>query len=240
MPPTALADAGSPPGGRSRPSPRSGLRLFTALSALLLPWLAPAIAAAAGKPAGPPVSGALITFYAFGALALAGAILTITRKNPVSAALFLVLTLVSTGGLYLALHATFLAAIQVLVYAGAIMVLFIFVVMSVGKPDENERVSLLAAWPTKLLGLVAIGALVFRIAMVVGQKELAGTRAVAAKYGSVEQMGRLLFTDYLFPFEAISILLLVAIVGAVMVTRRPAADPSRAAEAARGEVGGAR
>jgi NADH-quinone oxidoreductase subunit J len=173
------------------------------------------------------VTGALITFYAFGALALAGAILTITRKNPVSAALFLVLTLVSTGGVYLALHATFLAAIQVLVYAGAIMVLFIFVVMSVGKPDDNERVSLLTAWPTKLLGLLAIGALVFRIAMVVGQKELAGTRAVAANYGSVEQMGRLLFTDYLFPFEAISILLLVAIVGAVMITRRPAADATR-------------
>jgi NADH-quinone oxidoreductase subunit J len=197
-----------------------GWAAFAALMAVLgLPTLAlaaPAAAAATAK----GVSGAQVTFYIFAALTLFGAIMTVTRRNAVSAALFLVLTLFCTAGIYLALHATFLAAIQVLVYAGAIMVLFIFVVMSVGKPEEQDM-QLMRGWPVKALGILAIAALIWRVAGVVGDAKLiAAPGKVASNYGAVESMGKLLFTDYLFPFEALSVLLLVAIVGAVMVSRR--------------------
>jgi len=216
-----------------RNSPRragGGRGLLTAV-VLLVSLALPAITFAAGKTPATKVTGALVTFYIFAALALFGAVMTITRRNPVSAAMFLVLTLLCTAGVYLTLHATFLAAIQVLVYAGAVMVLFIFVVMSVGKIEDAASSQLLRSWPAKVLGLLATGALIWRIAGVLGDPKLiAKSPAVASTYGNVESMGELLFSTYLFPFEAISILLLVAIVGAVMVTRRPAPEAPQLGE----------
>ncbi|MBK8479817.1 MAG: NADH-quinone oxidoreductase subunit J [Proteobacteria bacterium] len=167
-------------------------------------------------------------FWLFGGLALLGALGTVTRRSPVQAALFLVLTLVATGGLFLVLHASFLAAIQVLVYAGAVMVLFLFVVMSVSH-TEGEALGLAQGTLGKLIGVGAVGLLLHRMLQVCLQAGAAAVGAVPlpAGFGDVRSLGRWLFSRYLLPFETISVLLLVAIVAAVAITRRP--DRGRAA-----------
>ncbi|MFH1130570.1 MAG: NADH-quinone oxidoreductase subunit J [Pseudomonadota bacterium] len=161
----------------------------------------------------------LWAFRLFGVLTIIGAITTITRRNPVVAALCLVATLICTAGIYLMLHASFLAAIQVLVYAGAIMVLFIFVIMSVGPPEEQEF-GVFRGTFSKILGVLAILALIVPLLRVLRSTDVINPKIVADNFGDVYGVGNLLFGDYLFPFEAISLLLLVAIVGAVVLTRR--------------------
>ncbi len=165
--------------------------------------------------------GAPLSFWILGALTVMGAVATVTRRNPVVAAVCLVGTLFCTGGLYLLLQATFMAAIQVMVYAGAIMVLFIFVIMAVDHP-EREEIGLKQFLGVKLVGLAAMALIFLRLLSVFLGPDVRGPRAVPESYGDVASLGRLLFSDYLFPFEAISILLLVAIVGAVVVSRHPA------------------
>ena len=118
--------------------------------------------------------------------------------------------------------------IQVLVYAGAIMVLFMFVVMSVPYPDREE-IGLLRGFSYKALAVVATAVLVWKLLLAVDRTPIRVATSLPDDFGDVYGIGRLLFSDYLFPFEAISILLLVAIVGAVMVSRRVSAGlhPSR-------------
>lgn len=200
---------------------------------LLFPLLARAQDArfvAAGAGTQPIDTGMLWAFYIIGALTIAGAMATITRRNPISAAMCLVGTLAGTAGLYLLLHATFLAAMQVLVYAGAIMVLFVFVVMSVDRPEEEEILG--RSYLNLGIAVALLLVLFLRVLPLVMGPEAHQLRppAVATDFGSVRHVGQLLFTDYLFPFEAISILLLVAIVGAVVVSRRRA-DRERGGEA---------
>jgi NADH-quinone oxidoreductase subunit J len=162
----------------------------------------------------------LWAFYIIGGLTLLGAVATVTRRNPVVAAMCLVWTLAGSAGIYVLLHATFLAAMQVLVYAGAIMVLFVFVIMSVERPEEEE-VGLGRSLGTKLIGLVALGLLCARLIPIVrGSEVRTAQQLVPDAFGTVTSIGKLLFSNYLFPFEAISILLLVAIVGAVVISRR--------------------
>ncbi|MBW2731804.1 MAG: NADH-quinone oxidoreductase subunit J [Deltaproteobacteria bacterium] len=192
--------------------------------ALLVPWLATSVAwatpqAAAAAKTAPAFNGALWTFYIFGALTIAGALLTITRRNPVTAALWLVFTLFATAGVYLSLHATFMAAIQVLVYAGAIMVLFMFVVMMVGN-TERQEFGIMRGLFSKVVALGAIALLGWRLISLLMRQAPAKAAMVSDGYGSVHSMGGVLFREYLFPFEAISVLLLVAIVGAVVISRR--------------------
>src|SRR6185295_1087702 len=145
------------------------------------------------------------------------AILTITRRNPVTAVMSLVATFFGLAAIYAALSAHFLAVIQVLVYAGAIMVLFIFVVMILNR----EEVAPLALRPMRLLGVAAGVYLlaVFANVVAVGSPTLDAPPVVADTYGTVASIGTLLFTQFLYPFEAISLLLLVAIVGGVVVSR---------------------
>lgn len=203
-------------------------KLF-ALLPLALAWPSLALAqdatyAAKGlAPQGPGPS--MIAFWLLAVLTLLGAVATVSRRNPVTAAVCLIWTLAGTAGLYLLLHATFVAVMQVLVYAGAIMVLFIFVVMAVEKP-EDQQYKLGLTWPTRLVGIAAIGALVFRVVQVVTHPSLAKDTAVANDFGSVSHVGGALFSDLVFPFEALSILLLVAIVGAVVISRRPGSEPA--------------
>jgi len=161
-------------------------------------------------------------FWLLGGLALLGALGTVTRRSPVQAALFLVLTLVATGGLFLVLHASFLAAMQVLVYAGAVMVLFLFVVMSVSH-TEGETLGLAQGTLGKLIGLAAVGVLghqLLRVCLRLGDGRSLRA-ALPGDFGDVRSLGRWIFSRYLLPFEAISVLLLVAIVAAVAITRRP-------------------
>jgi NADH-quinone oxidoreductase subunit J len=155
---------------------------------------------------------------------LAGALTTITRKSAVAALVALIATFCATAGLFATLSAHFLAILQVLVYAGAIMVLFIFAVMIVSR-DEEQPIALRGLF-VRATGVLAIGYLFYRIAwLVVRERESDVLAAVATPpipgFGNVASIARLLFSDFLFPFEAVSLLLLAAVVGGVLLARPP-------------------
>jgi NADH-quinone oxidoreductase subunit J len=158
-----------------------------------------------------------IIFFMLAAWVTIFAIVTITRRNPVSAVMSLVATFFGLAAIYAALSAHFLAAIQVLVYAGAIMVLFIFVVMILNR----EEVAPLALRPMRLLGVAAAVYLLAVFTNVVheGVPTNALPPVISDNYGTVKSIGDMLFREFLYPFEAISLLLLVAIVGGVVVSR---------------------
>jgi NADH-quinone oxidoreductase subunit J len=151
------------------------------------------------------------------------AILVIVQRNPVSSAIFLILTFLALAGIYLLLHAEFIAAIQVLVYAGAIMVLFLFVIMLLNLEKEKRTVTRnrLLKGVGVLLGL----ALLVQIGTVFQKVLLEGTKGSfppekVASLGNTQVVAQLLFTDFLLPFEITSALLLVAIIGAIMLAKR--------------------
>ena len=157
-----------------------------------------------------------LTFVIVAALAVAAALGLVLKRNPIHGALFLVVNLGCVAVLYLMLGAEFLAAAQVIVYAGAIMVLFVFAIMVLipGKeetgPDPRRSTRVLAL----PVGLVLLGLLVYIVA------RRAPGPAVKAQAGGVESLGRLLFTDFLFPFELTSLLLLAAMIGVLVLARR--------------------
>jgi len=162
----------------------------------------------------------LILFYIFGALLLGSALLVVMVRNPVHAALFLVLAFVTAAGLWLLLYAEFLAITLVLVYVGAVMVLFLFVVMML---DINLDLLREGFWKNApLAGLV--GALMaFEMAALL----LRGSRGAAAasvappaNYSNTKALGSVLYTDYVFPFELAAVVLLVAIIAAIALTLR--------------------
>jgi NADH-quinone oxidoreductase subunit J len=164
----------------------------------------------------------LIVFAILAGATLGGALLTITRKNPVAAVMSLVATFFALAGIYATISAHFLAVLQVSVYAGAIMVLFIFVVMILNR-DEVEPVSFRGII-TRAIGVVAAGfGVIMAVRIVYFSREaavLAGPRGdLAPDFGTVAATGAVLFRDFVFPFEAISLLLLVAIVGGIIVSR---------------------
>lgn len=162
-----------------------------------------------------------ILFYVLAVVSVVSAILVVTRQNPITSALFLVLNFFTLGGLYLTLKAQFIAVIQVLVYAGAIMVLFIFVIMLLNLGDIDrlkEKVSL-----RKVFGVGLSAALLMMILYIFGFTEGSipeGDLQKGVEIGTVEYIGSKLFTDFLFPFEITSILLLAAIVGAVILAKK--------------------
>jgi NADH-quinone oxidoreductase subunit J len=159
--------------------------------------------------------GVIFLILSLGVLGMA--IFCMTRKNPVTAVMSLVATFFGLAGLYATLSAHFLAVLQVLVYAGAIMVLFIFVVMILNR-EESTLVSL-RGLPTRVLGVAAgvyLMSVFFRIAV---PEQVTTPIPVSDSFGTVASVGDILFRQFLFPFEAISLLLLVAIVGGVVVSR---------------------
>ena len=158
-----------------------------------------------------------ILFLGFAALLIGCSLMVILQKNPVTSALWLVLGFVSLAGLYLLLRAEFLAMVQIIVYAGAIMVLFLFVIMYLNlKRDREDGIGHLfrrfIGWGIGLALLVE-GVLMLRHKWVpgpLGQPE-------DSAWGNTVAIGRILYSRYLFPFEITSILLLVAMVGAVLI-----------------------
>ena len=159
-----------------------------------------------------------VSFAMVASVAVGSALGLIVKKNPIHGALFLVVNLGCVAVLYLMLGAEFLAAAQVIVYAGAIMVLFVFAIMVLIPGKEETGVD-----PRRRLRLVGlpVGALLFGqllVIVVVGR----GATSAPPPPGSVEAIGRLLFTDYLFPFELTSVLLLAAMVGVLLLARRRA------------------
>jgi len=163
----------------------------------------------------------LILFIIFGAVAAVSAILMITRSNPVISALFLILNFASLAGLYLLLNAQFIAVAQVIVYAGAIMVLFLFVIMLL-KPEHEK---LFAMHPQIKTFAVIIAILIFvqLVYMVFLSNPSTSVNPVVAesvKAGTIEQIGRELYTNYVLPFEAAGFLLLAATIGALVLAKK--------------------
>ena len=166
----------------------------------------------------------LTFFWIFGVIAMAGGLLCITRKNPIGSALWLVVTLFALAAMYVLLDAQFIAALQVLVYAGAIMVLFLFVIMllNLGRPGPSDIKGPIGVGVAALLA----GTLLLQL-RVLGQAAPpeaiqlpAGTMAALQQQGMVAAVAGPLFDAYLIPFEITSLLLLAAIVGAVVLAKR--------------------
>ena len=159
-----------------------------------------------------------VLFYVFAALTLLCAILVVANpfsRNPVTSAMFLVLTIISMSGLFLLLHAFFLAAVQILVYAGAVMVLFLFVIMLLDLKEEQRR-------RIKFFGLAA-GLVSVGIVVSIFIKSLASIKPNAATptlEGETYALGKLLFTQYTLPFEIVSVLLLVAMIGVILLSKK--------------------
>jgi len=158
-------------------------------------------------------------FIMLAVLAIASALAMVINKNVVNSALFLVINLVSLAGIYLLLNAQFLAVIQILVYAGAIMVLFLFVIMLLNVEDEEKlfdkfRVKYFLAF---VLGAAVVGQILYSIAGVADV--LPEISANMAEIGTVEAAGDVLYTKYLLPFEMTAILLTAAVVGALMIAQ---------------------
>ena len=158
-------------------------------------------------------------FYIFAFLTLVFGFLVVANpfsRNPVTSAMFLVLAIVSLAGLFVLLHAFFLAAVQVLVYAGAVMVLFLFVIMLLDlKVEERRRVKVFG-----IVGaLLSVGAILAIFLTSLLRAPLSATESPKLEGGTV-RLGKLLFTQYLLPFEIVSVLLLVAMVGVVLLSKK--------------------
>jgi NADH-quinone oxidoreductase subunit J len=160
-------------------------------------------------------------FYFLAIISVGSALMMVTRRNAVIAALYLILNFFALGGLYLTLHAQFIAFIQILVYAGAIMVLFLFVIMLLNLGDVTrlgEKISY-----SKIIAAGLSFGLLMELIYVLGYARVNMPAAHFEKsvdIGTVENIGRELFTTFLFPFEVTSILLLAAIVGAVILAKK--------------------
>ncbi len=162
-----------------------------------------------------------LLFYTLGTVAIGSGILVVTRRNPVMSALSLVLNFFCLAGLYLTLNAQFIAVVQIIVYAGAIMVLFLFVIMLLNLRDDRILPDGLSI--RKIIGGgVAFGLLLQVLYILMNasdgfpQKDV----ALAVSTGTVEVIGVQLFTTFLFPFEITSLLLTAAIVGAVLLAKK--------------------
>lgn len=169
-----------------------------------------------------------LLFYVLAAVAVGASALVIGQRNPMYSVLFLIASFGALSGLYITLDAPFVAVAQIIIYAGAIMVLFLFVVMLLNAPQEDA-----AGWdrshPLRRPGIGRIGAslagllvvqLVWALGQIAGLDTAVGAQGDAATLSSVRELGRILFTEYAFAFEATSALILVAMVGAVVLARK--------------------
>ena len=175
-------------------------------------------------------------FYVFAAILLFAALRVITARNPVHAALFLVLAFGTAAALWMLLEAEFLAIALILVYVGAVMVLFLFVVMMLDINIDRLREGY---WDYLVPGLVVAGIMVAEMTVVLAGRHFGALaeapRPKPAGYSNTEELGRLLYTHYVYPFEIAAVVLLVAIVAAIALTlrRRPDSkhqDPARQAK----------
>ena len=166
----------------------------------------------------------LILFYVFAAIAIGTTLLVVVQSNPVYSVLLLIGSFIGLAGLYVLLQAPFVAVIQIIVYAGAIMVLFLFVVMLLNVPREEPAPALLATLGPHGLKIGAVLSLILGGELVWALKRLPrgwfDQDAAAQSVSSVALIGKSLFTQHAFAFEATSILILVAMVGAVVIARR--------------------
>jgi NADH-quinone oxidoreductase subunit J len=167
-----------------------------------------------------------LLFWVFAAVAVLGALLVIGQKNPVYSVLAIIVSFFGLSGLYVLLEAPFVAVVQIIIYAGAIMVLFLFTVMLLNVPREDatewDRAHpYYRPWAMRVgsfLAAVMIAQLVWALSRTPGMIDGVGERRPAVS--SVAELGRVLFTDYMFAFEVTSILIIIAMVGAVVLARK--------------------
>jgi NADH-quinone oxidoreductase subunit J len=170
------------------------------------------------------MSAGSLLFFVCAVVCIVGALSTVAARNPIRGAVGLLATIVGIAGLFLALQAQFLAAIQLIVYAGAVVVLFVFVIMLLG-PDagagsgprgESEPPSRIAR---VFSVIVVLGMFISAVSLLADPEAATRFSAVPADHGSVEAVGGLLFTKGLVPFELATVLLIVAVVGAIAISR---------------------
>ncbi len=161
-------------------------------------------------------------FYFFAALTLGGALATVTRRNAVHSAISLIVSLIGVAGLFLLQKAEFLFAVQIVLYVGGIMVLFLFVIMLVNLDESVRQRQFNKQWWVALACVLAVGAEVFyfikrgAVAFELGP----AAPAAPAGPGNVQQIGDALFSQYLLPFEVASLLLLAAVIGSVVMAKK--------------------
>lgn len=163
----------------------------------------------------------LITYF-FSFSAVVAAVFMVAQKNPMLSAISLIANFFCLAGLYLMLHAQLLAVLQIVVYTGAIMVLVIFVIMLLNLGDEKKLIERFDMW--KIAGIVIVTGFLLEMIYIFAWSSGSGSNAnlpeEATRIGEVEAMGRAMFSKFLLPFEVTSILLLVAIVGAVVLAKK--------------------
>jgi NADH-quinone oxidoreductase subunit J len=164
-----------------------------------------------------------LLFYVFALLVLGGGILTITRTNVVHSAIFLITSLIGVAGLYLLQQAEFLFAVQIVLYVGGIMLLFLFVIMLVNLDQASMQRQFNTHWWIALAAVVLVGLELFYV-LRKGASGLqfaeSGQPTTPPQLGNVETLADVLFSEYLLPFEIASVLLLVAIVGSVVMAKK--------------------
>jgi NADH-quinone oxidoreductase subunit J len=157
-------------------------------------------------------------FWILTFLAIMFALMVVFSRSPVNSVLYLVLTFFSIAGHYLLMNAQFLAIVHIVVYAGAIMVLFLFVIMLMDLNQDNEPQK---TWVSKIIAGIAGGMMLFvLVGSLKGTEQLQLSTQGASQIGTVKNLGKVLFSDFLFPFEIASILLLAAMVGAIMIGKK--------------------
>jgi NADH-quinone oxidoreductase subunit J len=163
-----------------------------------------------------------VFFYFFALLTLGGGVLTITRRNAVHSAVSLIVSLIGVAGLFLLQHAEFLFAVQIVLYVGGIMVLFLYVIMLVNLDEASRIRQFNKQWLLGLVCVVAVGGeLAFFVWKGAGAFKLAApAMETAVKAGNTERIGDALFSTYLLPFEVASVLLLAAVVGSVLMAKK--------------------
>ena len=165
----------------------------------------------------------LILFSVFGIICVAGAVNLLAQRHPINSALSLVVVMGSLAVEYLLLGAEFVAAVQVIVYAGAIMVLFVFVIMLLNAGEEEQTRGSHVAWLLGIPGMLAVTVIVCWAVLhtMSASVSLNVTPGAAKAFGNAPDVARLLFHEFLLPFEVTSILVLIAILGAVVLAARP-------------------
>jgi NADH-quinone oxidoreductase subunit J len=166
------------------------------------------------------MTATLLVFFILAALSIIGAISLILQKHPIHSALSLIVVMVALAGLYLLMGAEFVAAVQIIVYGGAIMVLFVFVIMLLNAGlEEHTSESKLAGFPGILLALALMGFVAATVARFTTAANAAGG-TVPGALASTRQLSTMIFKDFVYPFELTSFLILIAILGAIVLAHR--------------------
>lgn len=167
-----------------------------------------------------------ILFAALGLASILAALLTITSPSPIASALYLVVTLFCLAGFYVLLAAPFVAAIQIIVYAGAVIVLILFVIMLLNLRSIEEHMPV--PWQAAGISVASLILMIVFLSIMSATGSLPGAAPLPDGFGKVNEIGQFLFSKYLYAFEVVAILLLLAVVGAVALIRKPTPGESDA------------